>query len=180
MQRWVSLALLVALSACADSGPEPTPTPRTLTEASCDEQRGGTEEALPDFVKVELESRRGVDAVTFRFRQSAPDAPDVPPAYIVQFVDQLVTDGEGAPVEVEGEAFLAVSFQAIGVDLVGEEPIDVYTGPKEFSPRFPVVRQLKQTGDFEGVVSWGIGLARRECVQITADGSRMTLEFASA
>jgi hypothetical protein len=185
--RATATLLLLLAAACRQGGgtgatPDPSPPaiPRELPGASCDEQRGGTEEILPDFVKVELESEGGVDRIRFLFRPTAPDQPDVPPAYIVSYVDRLLTDGEGAPVDVEGEAFVSVSFQAIGVDLTQEMPVEVYTGPKEFTPRFPTVREVEQTGDFEAVVSWGIGLAREACVAVTAEGGSLTLEFPSA
>ena len=183
----MALVVLLLASACRQDGgtsstPEPSPPgiPGDLPGASCDEQRGGTEEVLPDFVKVEVESEGGIDRVRFIFRETRPDQPDVPPAYIVRYVDQLLSDGEGAPVDVAGEVFVAVSFQAIGVDLTQETPVEVYTGPKEFTPGFPTVLEVEQTGDFEAVVSWGIGLAREACVAVTAEGGSLTLEFPSA
>lgn len=119
-----------------------------------------------------------MDRVSFRFRQTDPDATD-PPLYFVRYVDQLVTDGEGAPVEVEGKAFVHVSFMAVGVDLSSETPIEVYTGPDEFTPAFPTVRELEKTGDFEGVVSWGIGLVRKACVVVEASDRELVLQFPS-
>jgi hypothetical protein len=176
--------VLVLLGACRErerapqTSPKPAGSPRELPGASCEDQEGGNSEIFPDFVKVDLESEGGVDRVTFQFRQTDPDATD-PPLHFVRYVDELVTDGEGAPVEVEGKAFVAVSFMAVGVDLSGETPIEVYTGPDDFTPAFPTVRELKKTGDFEGVVSWGIGLARKACVVVEATPGALTLEFPS-
>jgi major membrane immunogen (membrane-anchored lipoprotein) len=186
MRRAVVLVLasLLLLGACrrADepraASPSPAGSPGQLPGASCEDQEGGNSQIFPDFVSVDLKSQGGIDRVTFRFRQTDPAASD-PPLYFVRYVDQLVTDGEGAPVEVEGKSFVSVSFMAVGFDLSGETPIEVYTGPDEFTPRFPTVRQLKKTGDFEGVVSWGIGLAREACVVVEATDSELVLEFPS-
>jgi hypothetical protein len=178
------LAPLLLVGACREgervpqTRPSPAGSPRELPGASCEDLEGGNSEIFPDFVKVDLESEGGVDRITFRFRQTDPDATD-PPLHFVRYVDELVTDGEGAPVEVEGDAFVAVSFMAVGVDLSGETPIEVYTGPDNFRPRFPTVRELEKTGDFEGVVSWGIGLSRKACVVVEATDRALTLEFPS-
>ncbi len=178
------LAPLMLLGACRGpedrraASPSPSESPGKLPGASCEDQEGGNSQIFPDFVSVDLKSEDGVDRVAFRFRQTDPDASD-PPLYFVRYVDQLVTDGEGAPVEVEGKAFVSVSFMAVGVDLSGETPIEVYTGPDEFAPRFPMVRELEKTGDFEGVVSWGIGLNRKACVVVEATDRQLVLEFPS-
>lgn len=186
MRRISALLALALLAACNQGGgtarPSPTPAsvpPRELPGATCEEQRGGDEHVQPDFIAVEVESEGGIDRVSFHFRQRDPQA-DQPPAYIVRYVKELLSDGEGAPVDVEGNIFLAVSFQAVGVDLTGEEFVEVYTGPKEFTPGFPTVREVEQTGDFEGVVSWGIGLSRAACVKVSSDQHSLTLEFPSA
>jgi hypothetical protein len=186
MRRLAALLIvpLLLLGGCRKAGersaasPSPAGSPGQLPGASCEDQEGGNSQIFPDFVSVDLKSEGGVDRVSFRFRQTDPEATD-PPLYFVRYVDQLKTDGEGAPVEVEGKAFVSVSFMAVGFDLSGETPIAVYTGPNEFTPEFPTVRQLKKTGDFEGVVSWGIGLARKACVVVQATDSELVLEFPS-
>jgi hypothetical protein len=178
------MAPLLFLGSCRQAdepragSPSPAGSPRDLSGASCEDQEGGNSQIFPDFVSVDLESEGGVDRIAFGFRPTDPAATD-PPLHFIQYVDQLVTDGEGAPVEVEGKAFVSVSFMAVGVDLSGETPVEVYTGPDEFTPGFHTVRQIKKTGDFEGVVSWGIGLARKACVLVTATDSELVLEFPS-
>jgi hypothetical protein len=138
----------------------------------------GNPENTPDFVKVELASEGGVDRITFRFRRRE-GSPDVPPFHIVRFVDGLTTDPEGAVADVEGQAFVQVIFQAFGVDLQGEEPVEIYKGPKKFSPRFPTVLEVQELGDFEATISWGIGLSARACFVLDATPTSITLEFPS-
>lgn len=161
--------------------PPPSPTPTAaatdLAGASCDDRDVGGSSNIPDFVEVEATSSGGVDRVSFRFRPRDPDASE-PPSFNVRFTDELFTDGEGAPVELEGEQLMAVTFTAIGYDLEAGEP--VYTGPRNLSPGYPMVKEIEQTGDFEGVVSWGIGLAREACFVLHADEDEITLEFPSA
>jgi hypothetical protein len=194
--RGIGLVLVVAglvASACAQRQPvtpgatgsdSPAASPETespddLPGASCKNVNAGNPSNFPDFVEVELESEGGVDRITFRFEPPA-GAPDKPPWHFISFVDELITEGEGRPVDVEGEAFLLVSFQAIGVDLSGEQPVEVYTGPQEFTPRFGTLREAEELGDFEGQVSWGLGLARKACFVLEAEPDHLTLEFPSA
>jgi hypothetical protein len=194
--RTVAVSLLVPAllaAACAERRPGSVADPQAppaeeslppeeaggLPGASCRNVNAGNPANFPDFVDVELESENGVDRVTFEF-EPAPDAPARPPFHFVSFVDQLATDGEGAPVEVEGEAYLLVSFQAIGVDLSSETPVEVYTGPKRFTPGYGTLKELVHLGDFEGQVSWGLGLASKECFVLEAEADHLTLEFASA
>jgi hypothetical protein len=156
----------------------PSPTPTELPGASCEERMAGNPENTPDFVGVEVDSEGGVDRVTFRFRQRE-GAADVPPFHIVRFVEGLTTDPEGAIADVEGQAFVQIIFQAFGVDLSGEEPVEIYTGPKRFTPRFSTVLALQELGDFEATISWGIGLSTRACFVLDATPTSITLEFPS-
>lgn len=187
----VATALLVA--GCAQreptvSGQQPAETPRETgspTESpggpasTCETVNGGNPSNLPRFTEVELESEDGVDRITFEFEPES-SAPNRPPWHHISFVDELITDGEGRSVEVEGDAFVLVSFQAIGVDLSGEEPVEVYTGPKEFTPGYGTLKEAEHIGDFEAQVSWGLGLADRTCFVLEARRDRITLEFPSA
>ncbi len=191
MRRVAAVILgVVLMSACAEratprSGSEPSPSaresesPGSLPGATCENTQAGNAENFPRFERVELESKGGVDRITFLFDPDA-GAPQDPPLHFLNFTDELLTSGEGAPVEARGEFFAVFSFQAIGVDLSGSKPVEVYTGPKRFRPGYPTLLDVVHLGDFEGQVSWGLGLSRRACVRIDAEQDRLTLEFASA
>jgi hypothetical protein len=58
--------------------------------------------------------------------------------------------------------------------------VEIYTGPKEFTPNFPTVVEVEELGDFEATISWGIGLSSRACVVVDATPTRITLEFPTA
>jgi hypothetical protein len=190
MRFAVSLLVVVLLgSACAErragtAAPPPEETeappeePSELPGATCDTVNEGNPSNLPDFVAVELGSEDGVDRITFRFRPQ-PEAPAQPPWHFIDFTDQLITEGEGRPVEVEGQAFVVVSFQAIGTDLSGEVPEPVYTGDERFTPGFGTLQEAVMLGDFEAQVSWGLGLSEKACYRVDAGPDHLTLEFPS-
>jgi hypothetical protein len=203
MRRWlgVAAALALLLPACArddpvltppvDVGPtpsptaqptpsptpSPTPTGDDLAGASCEDREGGNDYNFPDFVRVKVEREDGVEKVEFRFEPE--DGVTDPPVHFISFADQLTTEGEGAPVDLEGNAYLSVSFMARGVDLSGEDFEEIYTGPKRLTPGFPTVKELQHLGDFEGLISWGIGLESRACYVLRARADRLILRFPS-
>jgi hypothetical protein len=41
-----------------------------------------------------------------------------------------------------------------------------YTGPRDFKPEFPAIREARLVGDFESVTTWGIGLSRPSCLRV--------------
>jgi hypothetical protein len=149
-----------------------------LPDSTCENTTGGNPENLPRFVDVEVESGER-DSITFRFEPES-GAPEDAPLHFINFTDKLITGGEGRPVCAEGESFVVVSFQAIGVDLSGEQPVEVYTGPKRFTPRFGVLREAVHLGDFEAQVSWGLGMSRDSCFVLEAERDHITLEFPTA
>lgn len=187
-----ALLLCLAFVACAGpsrgpAGPAPLPgeeqepgaeQPEAEPDTTCENTTGGNPENLPDFVDVKLESGED-DRITFVFDPEA-GAPEDPPLHFINFTDQLVTDGEGRQVRAEGEAFVVVSFQAVGVSLAGEHPVEVYTGPKRFTPGFEVLNEVVHLGDFEGQVSWGLALTRNSCFVLDAARDHITLEFPTA
>lgn len=59
---------------------------------------------------------------------------------------------------------------ASGVDLSGDQMVETYRGPEELKPGFPALVELQHAGDFENVLSWGIGLTGPRCVK----ASRLT------
>jgi hypothetical protein len=119
-----------------------------------------------------------VDRVEFLFRPRSKVS--APPSHYVRFTDQPLMEGEGDPAEVEGSAFVTVVFGAFGTDVSGPNPVQIYTGPTEFTPGFGTVRELEQLGDFEATVTWAIGLARRACFRMDAEPDRLVIEFPSA
>jgi hypothetical protein len=66
----------------------------------------------------------------------------------------FVQDPSGRRVTLEGSAGLRIVFQNA----------DVAPGvPSDLKPRLPEIREVKKIGDFERVVSYGVGLSRRAC-----------------
>jgi hypothetical protein len=69
-------------------------------------------------------------------------------------------DGSGKQVEIAGDAFLVVKLMpAMTAKIDGDQVTKTYTGKNRLPGTDPVTEVVK-TGDFEGVVTWVIGLDR--------------------
>jgi hypothetical protein len=100
----------------------------------------------------------GFDRVVFEFRAGTP-------AWSARYVPQVVHDGSGLPVALPGTAFLHLVFKSTRIDRASAG-----AAPITRTPRFRSLLQLKESGDFEGVVSFGLGLRRK----VGFRGFRMT------
>jgi hypothetical protein len=107
------------------------------------------------------------DTVTFTFKPSGAAAPSCTVEYRPGPFSQ---DGSGQPVAVAGTAFVAVRCEpAYGYDFANG--MTTYTGPKRITPSGTRhVRQIVETGDFEGVLNWAIGLDGQRAFGITGGG----------
>ncbi len=109
-----------------------------------------------------------VDHVTFDFSAKGSD----PPGYTITYgTAPFVADGSGKPVPVAGNAFVVVKVQpGYGYDFETGKP--TYTGPKSV----PVghtnhVQAIVETGDYEGVLTWVIGLDAKRPFSVQATGT---------
>ncbi|HEY5076542.1 MAG TPA: hypothetical protein VIJ48_03475 [Acidimicrobiia bacterium] len=109
-----------------------------------------------------------VDHVIFDFTGKGTD----PPGYSVTYgTPPFVSDGSGAPVAVAGNAFVVVKVKpGYGYDF--ETGTQSYKGPKSV-PVGPAnhVRAIVETGDFEGVLTWVIGLDAKRPFSVEATGT---------
>jgi hypothetical protein len=112
--------------------------------------------AAPELVSVQAVERKGYDRVLFTFKGAVP-------GYQVRYVPE-VTDQAGRPLALRGRAFLAVAFEpARAHDPGGEATVSTAT----LTPASPVLRQVRFAGDFEGRVSFGLGLAERDGFRVS-------------
>jgi hypothetical protein len=78
------------------------------------------------------------------------------PGYDVRYVSRIVADPSGKLVPLQGSKRIRVVIrQARGHTQVGTNLL-----PASSTPLCPNLRQVKKAGDFEGVVSFGLGLQR--------------------
>jgi hypothetical protein len=109
-----------------------------------------------------------VDHVIFDFTGKGTD----PPGYSVTYgTAPFVGDASGAPIAVAGNAFVVVKVRpGYGFDFVTGK--QTYSGPKSVSVGHTNhVRAIVETGDFEGVLTWVIGLDSKRSFSVQATGT---------
>ncbi len=116
------------------------------------------------------------DRVTFVFETTiCIDQPCTPPVNPLPVISQLgyvsrpvLADPSGQAVGVAGNAVIRIAVSnAAGVDLSVNPPRQTYTGPLRIQPDLPNVIDIVEVGDFEGLLSWAIGL-RSDAVTVQA------------
>jgi hypothetical protein len=126
--------------------------------------------AVPTLVGISAAHHADFDRVVFEFTGGVPG--DVR----VRYVDRLLADASGLPVRIAGRAVLKVRFEAADAhDASGA------TAPARTTFALPNVMTTVRAGDFESVLTYGIGLAKRTHVETsTLTGpSRVVLDISA-
>src|SRR5688500_9325759 len=162
-------------TAAATARPSATAAPATTAPATtapgaaqrCAALAGGDRSANRVLLDVRAaRQQQGYDRVVFDF------GPGALPPYAVEQVDRVIQGGSGFVKPVEGTALFVVRFiQAGGM---GE-----YRGPTQVRPDTQNVREVVLSTNFEGVLEFGLGLARHSCprASVLASPARLVLDF---
>jgi hypothetical protein len=95
------------------------------------------------------------------------------PRYQVRYVKRIVADGSGEPVTLRGSKRLRVVFR----DARGHTEAGANLLPATRTPLCPNLRQVKTAGDFEGVVTFGLGLRRKTGFRVFRLGDRTVIDI---
>lgn len=126
------------------SAPSPAPS-ETFTCTGSQVVKATTTTVAP-ITDVRVGTHPGYDRIVFEFAGA-----DLPQLTVAVARPPFVEDASGKPVNVPGQAFLSLKlFHASGAP--------TYTGPDSFSPNYPNLVALVNTGDYEGYVTWIAGL----------------------
>lgn len=127
---------------------------------------------IPTLVAVRAAHHPRFDRIVFQF-----DTPRAPAASVA-YVPQLIGDGSGLPVPVPGRAVLRVVFTgAVAHDDDGHATVDT---TRAFA--LPNIMSLRSGGDFEAVVTLGVGVARRTAFHVhrLANPGRVIIDVSTA
>ena len=108
----------------------------------------------PTLVEYRAAHHAGFDRIVFELEGGLPERTTA------RWVDRVTRDPSGMPLAVHGNAFIGVVLQ--GVTAHEESPDFASTyGPRRRAFDLPNIAHVAEAGDFEAVVSFGIGLMAR-------------------
>jgi hypothetical protein len=110
------------------------------------------------------------DTLILNFDQGTPLF-EVAPQSSAHFTEM---NGRGGPVDLAGSAGIVIVLRGFRGDMKN------YTGALDLTPNGPMVLEVREIGDYEGVVGWAVGLSKPACAGVTADGSALTFHFAAS
>lgn len=111
------------------------------------------------LVGIRVGAHDGYDRIVLDFQGSNPQ-------YDAKYVPQLLQDGSGRPVDVAGNAFLQITMQ--GAAAHDEHGHPTYTGAHILdTPSLKEVKAVALTGDFESVLTVGLGIAKKDNYSIS-------------
>jgi hypothetical protein len=162
--RLAALAGLIGLSGCgstsagspgATHSPAPASAAPSTSSPAPGVQQGGPAQACSQagtyLTAVRTGEYSGYDQVAFQFSGKLP-------GYTVQRAQTVYSDPKGTPVPLAGQAYLRVVFRGTSA-VCPQPPHQTYIGPAVLNPYYPQLLTVSAAGDFEGVLSFGIGLA---------------------
>lgn len=158
--------------------PTSTPAPAPLPDGSL--QPVITDGCCPPgsgtfLRKVTTQKVDGAVRVTFAF--TAPIS-----GYHVRYVDLPVTqDPSDLPVALQGDNALQITMSATGVDLSSDPFREVYSGLRRIEGVGSVI-EVVQTGDFEALMTWVVGVKGKPEFRVSTSTNPATLmvDIASA
>lgn len=169
------LAMAMLLAACGPSSggnsqatptPASSPSPLACTaggpaSASWPGPASGTGSTPPIVSAVAVG-----DTLTLTFEQGTPQF-----EIQTQAGTHFLQDPSGKPVDLAGSAGARIVLRGFRGDMRN------YTGPVTITSSGPRLLQAYEIGDFEGVVSWAVGLRDAGCANVSAAGSNLTFHF---
>ena len=145
--------------------PTPTPAPQPFL---CQDQSGGSTGGTATLTNIRPASHAsdGYDRAVFDF------SGDIPSWDLTrQESATFVRDASGQQVTLDGSSGLKLVLR--GADVASVAPTDLH-------PAFPSIRQITQIGNFERVVTYGIGLSSSQCVRVLQlSNSRLVIDVAT-
>ena len=146
-------ALALASGAAIMAGPTQA-AEQDLPAFTCTDKSGGTTGVTGTISSIRVAAHSGYDRLVIGFATSL-----AVPQYELhrQASSTFIRDASGQPVTLDGSAGIRTVLR--GADIADRVPSDQ-------KPGLPEIREVENIGNFERVVSYGIGLADQACFRV--------------
>jgi hypothetical protein len=143
--------------------------------ANTDDQSAAIAKPRAELVAVRAAHQPGFDRVVLEFTGAAP-------GFRAGYIKKPVTeDASGEVVPMDSPYVMQVVMEnSAAYRFDGDDSFQTYTGPKRFKPAdTTVVQELVNNGDFEGYLTWAIGVKEKVGFRLRqlADPPRLQIEF---
>ena len=147
--------------------PSPAPTPQPF---ACSDRSGGTTGLSAQLTAIRVAHHAeapGFDRIVFDFGSGIPSYD-----LIRQESSTFVRDASGQSVTLAGNTGIKLIFRDTDVQGVSDDQ----------KPNLPAVREIANIGNFERVLSYGIGLSSPQCVRVLelSSPSRLVVDVATS
>lgn len=141
--------------AVAADAPVPASAAAGIATPRVNASKGAATRAFPKppvLRAVRTATQQGYDRIAFEFDSAGL------PAWRAEYVDRPVVNcGSGEPVRVDGNAWLQISFTGAQAHT---EKGESTKSPRRRKLSLPVARELVRTCDFEGEITYVVGVAK--------------------
>jgi hypothetical protein len=145
----------------------PTPPGNNLPAFAC-ANTGGGKTAVAHTVTARVAANSGYDRFVLQFDSAVP-------TYTVKRQAKPVF-----PAGPSGQTITVSGTVGVLVQVHSATGATTFTGPTDFQhPEYQILKEARQTEDFEGYVSWGLGLSQADCMRTftLADPPRLVVDF---
>ena len=162
-------------SASPAPAPSPNPSPTPVVQYICGASSSFTgtnppPSALVSDVRTGAHADSGYDRVTIEFKNGQPESIELRPQTDTKFM----TDPKGDTVTLAGKVGLKVVIHSADAHTSYSGSKDIKTGAG-----FTALREVRELGDFEGYVTFGLGLSGTGCyhASILTNPTRLVIDF---
>ena len=147
----------------------PTPPGSNLPAFACADAGGG-KVGVANVVTARVAPQVGYDRFVLQFDSLVP-------SYTVK--------RQASPMFPAGASGQTISLSGTSgalIKVTSATGANTFTGPTDYThAEYPVIKEARQTEDFEGHVSWGMGLGKPACLRTftLADPPRLVVDFST-
>jgi hypothetical protein len=168
LRRLVPFLALTLLSACGGAASTPTQTPpATCTDTGTASQTWPLPEPPKSSTPPIVSATTSGDTLSFTFTTGTPPFQVITQPGNTKFAE----DPSGKEVDLAGTDGVSVVLTGFRGDQSN------YAGDKKLKSSGPRLLEATELGDFEGNVTWGVGLSGPSCAVVTSNGSTLTFLF---
>jgi hypothetical protein len=162
----------------ASTGPPPADPPSTTADpdaAGADPVAAADDGPSGLLAAIRTQHFADHDRVVFQFHgRRAPDP-------VARYADAITADPSDRPVPLLGRAFVHLAFHGgrLSTAPVESDPQKVrrYPGPTRLTPRYALLQELAVAGDFEAVLSFGLGLSAVSGLSVSTPANSASVDL---